>query len=57
MIYSDFRGQRGNVTCIMYLEDWGLSYGELLDYLADLKVPCACSPVHDRDSYTKAQVE
>lgn len=57
MIYANFKGKRGNVACIMYLEDWGLSYGELLDYLADLQIPCACSPVHDKDTYTKKQVE
>lgn len=57
MIYSDFRGKRGNVTCIMYLEDWGLAYGDLLDFLSDLLIPCACSPVHDRDTYSKKQVE
>lgn len=57
MIYSDFKGKRGNVTCIMYLEDWGIPYGDLLEFLANLKIPCACSPVHDRDTFSRPEVD
>lgn len=57
MIYSNFKGKRGNVTCLMYLKDWGLEYGDLLDFMANLKMPCACSPIHDQDTYTKWEVE
>lgn len=52
MLYSNFKGKRANVTCIMYLEDWGLTYGELLDFLASLQIECACSPIHDRDKFS-----
>lgn len=56
MLYSDFTGKRANVTCILYLEDWGIQYGELLDFLSSLKIACACSPVHDKDVFTKWEV-
>lgn len=56
MLYANFAGKRANVTCIMYLEDWGIQYGELLDFLSSLTIECACSPVHDRDKFSKWDV-
>lgn len=53
---ADFDKAR-NVTCLIYLEDCGHTYGELLEYLDDLHIPCACSPLHDADTYTKRDVE
>lgn len=45
-----------NVACMMYLDDWGKTYGELLEFLDDLHMPCACSPVHDADTYTQMDI-
>lgn len=57
-VYSDFQGKKAkNVTCIMYLEDWGKTYGELLEFLSDWPYKCACSPVHDKDKYSGYQAQ
>ena len=32
-------------------------YGALLSYLASLHVPCACSPIHDKDEYDENDVK
>lgn len=57
-VYSDFQGKKAkNVTCILYLEDWGITYGQLLDWLSDWQFKSACSPVHDRDVYTQNKVD
>lgn len=45
-----------NVMFLVYPEDWGKTYGELLEYLDGLAIPCACSPLHDRDKYTQEDV-
>lgn len=56
-VFSDFGATKlRNVACIMYLDDWGISYGSLLAWLDDLHMPCACSPVHNRDRYTELDV-
>lgn len=56
-VYSDFAGKKAkNVTCILYLEDWGISYGELLDWLSEWPLKSCCSPVHDKDRYSEYQV-
>lgn len=44
-----------NVLRIIYMEDIP-SYGALLEFLDGLKLPCACSPVHDRDTYTHEDI-
>lgn len=53
--YANFDKAR-NVTCNVYLKDWDKTYGELMEYLDDLHIPCACSPIHDKDTYTQADV-
>lgn len=45
-----------NVTALIYLQDTGKSYGELLEFLDGLHMPCACSPEHDADKYTQEDV-
>lgn len=45
-----------NVAFLCYLDDWGKSYGELLEFLDDLHMPCACSPVHNADKFTAGDV-
>lgn len=45
--------------CIVWVEDLeraGLTYGDLIGFLADLHIQCVCSPVHDRDRYTAEDV-
>lgn len=54
-VYSNFDKVR-NVTALFYLEDWGKTYGELLAWLDDLHMPCCCSPVHDKDTFTAEDV-
>lgn len=49
------------VTTILWVEDLERRYGDkwlgrLYQYLADLKIPCCCSPVHDKDTYTEEDV-
>ena len=46
-----------NVMFLAYLKDWGKTYGQLLEYLDDLHMPCACSPVHDSDTFTENDVK
>lgn len=44
-----------NVTAVIYQEDLP-SYGALLEHLDSLHIPCAVSPLHDRDTYTEKDV-
>ena len=39
------------------LERIGKTYGDLLGFLSDLHIACVVSPIHDRDRYTKEDVE
>lgn len=55
-MHADFTKAR-NVTCLVYLDDCGHTYGELLEFLDELHMPCVCSPLHDADTYTKADVK
>lgn len=56
-VYDDFSsGVARNVTCILYIDDWGISYGKLLDFMAELGMECAVSPVHDRDTWSESDV-
>lgn len=45
-----------NVMAMFYLKSWAKSYGELLEYLDGLHMPCACSPIHDADTYTQDDI-
>lgn len=54
-VYSNFDKAR-NVTFLAYLKDWGKSYGELLEFLDGLHMPCCCSPEHDADTFTEEDV-
>lgn len=45
--------------CIIWVEDLeknGLTYGDLLGFLDGLHMPCVCSMIHDRDTYTADDV-
>lgn len=45
---------------LFWVEDMernGRSYGDLLGFLEGMHVKCVCSPIHDRDRYTKEDVE
>lgn len=49
------------VTTIVWVEDLERRYGEhwqrhFYGYLADLRIPVCCSPVHDHDTYTDEDV-
>lgn len=49
-----------NLGCMLWIEDLdraGLSYGDVLAFLEGLHMPCVCSPVHDRDTYTADDVK
>lgn len=46
-----------NVTAMFYPEECGKTYGELLEFLDGLTMPCACSPLHDSDVYTAGDVQ
>lgn len=48
--------QMGNMVWIEDLEKRGHSYGDLLAFLEGIHVPCVCSPIHDRDTYTADDV-
>lgn len=54
-MFCDFDKAR-NVTFLAYLKDNGKTYGELLEFLDGLQMPCACSPVHDADTYTAGDI-
>lgn len=56
-VYDNFpSGTARHVICILYLEDWGISYGKCLDYMSELELPCAVSPIHDKDTWSDKQV-
>lgn len=51
-----------NVWVIVWLEDLERlypenPYGELLSYLSGLHIPCACSPLHTKDTYDEEDVK
>lgn len=48
-----------NLLGILYSEDFEEKggYGALLQYLDGLQVPCACSCVHDRDTFTQGDIQ
>lgn len=46
-------------TCIIYIEDmhkFGQTYGGLLEYLENLCIPAAVSPIHNLDTFTADDV-
>lgn len=48
-----------NIALIVWLEELEnaeRTYGDLLAFLDGLKVPCVCSPLHDKDVYTSEDV-
>lgn len=56
-VFSDFNGtQVRNVSFLVYLKDWDMTYGELLDFLCEFGMECACSPIHDQDTWSAHQV-
>lgn len=53
----DYKGY--NYILLVYMEDLervGCTYGDLLAFLDSLHVRCACSPVHDMDTFTSDDV-
>lgn len=54
-VYADFDKAR-NVMCLFYPSE-DVTYGDLLSALADIKMPCCCSPIHDRDIFTELDVQ
>ena len=49
------------VTTIIWVEDLERRYGDhwkkhFYGYLADLRIPVCCSPIHDKDTYTEEDV-
>lgn len=44
-----------NVMCMFYPTE-EKTYGELLEFLDCLVIPAACSPIHDKDTYTAEDV-
>ena len=48
-----------NYCVLVYMEDLetnGLTYGDLLAFLDSLHMKCACSPIHDMDTFTSEDV-
>ena len=58
-ILRDNEGARiaGTIFWLEDLERLGLTYGDLLGYLEDSCVCWVCSPIHNRDKYTPADVK
>lgn len=54
-VFCDFDKAR-NVMCLFYPSE-DVTYGMLLAALADMKMPCACSPLHDADKFTELDVK
>lgn len=54
-MYADFDKAR-NVMGIFYPSS-EKTYGAFLEFLEELHVPAACSPVHDKDEYTPGDVQ
>lgn len=54
-VYSDFDKAR-NVMFLFYPSE-ECTYGNLLNALEDIKMPCCCSPVHDKDKFTELDVK
>lgn len=45
-----------NVLGLIYMEDVNDDYGAILQHLDSLQIPCACSCVHDRDTFTEGDI-
>lgn len=54
-VFSNFDKAR-NVMFLWYPESGG-EYGDLLASLDELHMPCACSPLHDADTFTTLDVK
>lgn len=54
-VHANFTKAR-NVTGLWYPDDSDKSYGDFLAFLDSLHIPCCCSPIHDKDAFTKLDV-